>query len=1405
MIQIQDYFRSSIDQRMITRDQIKTSMLSSLLCASLLSSVSSIADDTDIFFADDIDSGRTTANVMFMFDTSGSMDYTEVIPENEDDPRPVTPREDTRMYRLKKAMVQVLESVENVNVGIGAFNGRQAGGAIRFPAVGVDDDMCEDAECTTVSLLTKISSDEDDAQQTEGGQVELYNDTMRIGQTSNLDALPGSSLMALRFTDLNIPRGADITKAQLRMVSPVSGDREHSLTISAERVSDSQPFLGTNNELSDRYTNRTTAEEAWDLEEWDNKDKPGLSADLQSVVQEITNQEGWCGGNALTMLLTGVDNKAIYTHDYDQWLAPMLIVDYDPSSVRENVADTCLSTTVTSSIANGNDDVSVDMPTGTTSASDDILKTQNGTSQQRLGLRFDSVDVPAGVEVTSAYIELTSKGHSDGVVNLNIQAERSISAEVIDSSLRFPFSSSSRTFVGDVEWSDVPAEDSGIALQSPDISSLVQEVVNTDGWSDGSAMLFTLTPYAAAGTRDFAAAESPTTAARLVVKYKQDGDDLGGTLPVLITGREQLIDTMLLLRPEGNTPFVDYFYEAAQYMLGRPVDFGLQRGTQDANDRYHRLSVASSYTGDADIYTPDGCTDLNPFAASCKDEKMQGSPTYIQPASAECSANHIVLLSDGEPTRNNSAGRVSTLIDGSCVADESDERGDDLCAVELAGWLANSDDSEYYSADRESVITNTIGMNLTSELLVNIANAGDGEFYPVSSSADINEAFSAIIQSAVNLDSTFVAPSTSVNLQNRLVNSNDVYFAMFSPGTTTRWDGNLKRYAFAANATSGDLEIVDSEDLAILDEDGVIVDDAKSFWSNVNDGSTVGLGGAASQQTLTRNLYVSLDTSSADTGLTEFDEENTDEITKDLLGIPGATDDYRTSLLKWARGVDIKDYDGDGDYTEVRAQMGDPLHSTQHIFTYAGDTESDDPQTLIFVGTNEGFLHAIDVDDGTEEFAYIPGELLSNLDYYYRDNPVDNNSRPYGLDGEVTGWHNDLDNNGIVDGLDTAYLYIGMRRGGRNYYALDVTDPNSPELLWTIKGGTENFEELGQTWSRPIKAKVKYLGNDKDVLFFAAGYDPINDDEDSRSDRESADNYGAGLFMVDATTGEKIVSRDVDDFSAMVYSIPSDLRVINPDGDDYSNSIFVGDTGGQLWRFDINNGASSDNSFLTGTVLADMGGLATVDNRQFFHEPDVAVISSVPGASFLNIAIGSGTRPDPNSLIVENGFYSIRDVNIYGAPFDADGALAYSDTLDEADLVNVTSTSGSEDTSGNISNGWYFRMPFSGEKVLSTALTVNNKLFFTSYAPITEVEDICAAQIGAGYVYSLDVAYGDPANGSTDLTERYFQLTAPGIPPPVSGHITEAKPDAVSMFVGFESLMQDDVLEPFTKSFWAEQ
>ncbi len=128
-----------------------------------------------------------------------------------------------------------------------------------------------------------------------------------------------------------------------------------------------------------------------------------------------------------------------------------------------------------------------------------------------------------------------------------------------------------------------------------------------------------------------------------------------------------------------------------------------------------------------------------------------------------------------------------------------------------------------------------------------------------------------------------------------------------------------------------------------------------------------------------------------------------------------------------------------------------------------------------------------------------------------------------------------------------------------------------------------SYVQSTQTCSRPIKGRVNYLGTPKDVLIFAAKYDDSNDNKTVRTN----DQEGRGFFIVDADTGSLITKRRAIDFTGMNYSMPSDIRVLNIDNDGFADMHFVGDMGGQVWRFDINNEATSDKTFISGAVIAD--------------------------------------------------------------------------------------------------------------------------------------------------------------------------------------------------------------------------
>ncbi len=131
----------------------------------------------------------------------------------------------------------------------------------------------------------------------------------------------------------------------------------------------------------------------------------------------------------------------------------------------------------------------------------------------------------------------------------------------------------------------------------------------------------------------------------------------------------------------------------------------------------------------------------------------------------------------------------------------------------------------------------------------------------------------------------------------------------------------------------------------------------------------------------------------------------------------------------------------------------------------------------------------------------------------------------------------------------------------------------SPYCSGRRSGADSDFADLGQTWSPPVAARVRIGASTTDVAVFGGGYDP---GQDNRTFRQ--DTIGNAIYMVDVLDGTLVWSAGDDDShdlplpSSMNYSIPAPVKPLDLNGDGLAERFYVGDMGGQLWRFDIVNG-----------------------------------------------------------------------------------------------------------------------------------------------------------------------------------------------------------------------------------------
>lgn len=426
-------------------------------------------------------------------------------------------------------------------------------------------------------------------------------------------------------------------------------------------------------------------------------------------------------------------------------------------------------------------------------------------------------------------------------------------------------------------------------------------------------------------------------------------------------------------------------------------------------------------------------------------------------------------------------------------------------------------------------------------------------------------------------------------------------------------------------------------------------------------------------------------------------------------------------LEEWNGGL-LRNRDG---------KLGDIVHSEPFYHNNA-----------IYIGANDGMLHAFSAETGDELFAYVPSLVYPNLaslastDYlhkYFVD------ATPYAR--TVSG------------GRDL--LASGLAKGGKGVFCLDVTD-----ALTASEANAANFvkweytaagdDDLGYVFGQAYVAETAAGW----TVIFANGYDSIN--------------QKAILYILNAADGS--IVRKIDTGAAGCNGLSSPT-LIDPDFDGLVDYVYAGDLKGNLWKFDLRssdsanwNAAYNDGSNPKPLFTAVN---ASGEVQPITVEPDVMEHCQKGIAGYL-VAFGTGqylNEADLSDTRVQS-FYGIydwgRDWVIKAAGDETIDDLKYlgaftpartlSNVADvtllqqtvafsDADYVVVT------DNYVNYYNpyteigdhaGWYFNLPTAGERVVEDPLILNGNVVFVSNIP----ESAPCAAGGSSVLYQLDGCNG---------------------------------------------------------------
>ncbi len=500
------------------------------------------------------------------------------------------------------------------------------------------------------------------------------------------------------------------------------------------------------------------------------------------------------------------------------------------------------------------------------------------------------------------------------------------------------------------------------------------------------------------------------------------------------------------------------------------------------------------------------------------------------------------------------------------------------------------------------------------------------------------------------------------------------------------------------------------------------------------------------------------------------DGEAAEKAVQDILRrmFDAADDAEKNDMIGWARGIDDLDEDEDDATDDVRPWiMGDVMHSRPLVINYGG-ADPDNPDVRVVLGTNGGFLHMFGAADGIEDWAFFPKEMAPLVNTLYFNNTAD--PHPYGVDGSPVSYIVDNDRDGTIEvnSGDKVYLYFGLRRGGESYYALNLSSPSSPAMLWR----TDNtvLTELGQSWSVPEIGKIP--GHANPVVVVGAGYDTNKD----AGEVGTADSVGRGIYVLDAVDGSLVWSVTPAASSAtnrqateITDSVPGSVFLFDSNADRLVDRIYFADTGGNVWRADL---VGTDKTRWTVFKLASLGGDTSTSDRRFFNQIDV-VRTRHESLAFDALLLGSGNRSHPLEAQVVNRFYMLRDFDTVATihvPNDNDDNTDACATqgsnpdglpcneapaaVTEANLLDVTAddlqngdadqqTAALSALASPTTKGWYLTLEGSGEKSLARSVTLSGNVFFTTYEPADSADaSQCTVAAGTGYLYAVELNTG---------------------------------------------------------------
>lgn len=505
-----------------------------------------------------------------------------------------------------------------------------------------------------------------------------------------------------------------------------------------------------------------------------------------------------------------------------------------------------------------------------------------------------------------------------------------------------------------------------------------------------------------------------------------------------------------------------------------------------------------------------------------------------------------------------------------------------------------------------------------------------------------------------------------------------------------------------------------------------------------------------------------------------------------------ATLGNNSAVLDYLRGVRSGESSEGGTFRNRSSLIGDIVHSSPvyvaapddfayERFSWPGASTyqthrvlRSDRTPMLYVAANDGMLHGFVASTGAERFAYVPSSSLAQM--YQLTRP--SYTHQFINDGALTVA--DVYDAGTANAWRT--LLVGSTgRGGRQLYALDVSDPTIPadnpagrRVMWEFSDA-----DFGKFTGRPV---VGRMNNGDWAVLAGNGY--------------NSNEYKGFLFVVNATTGALIQKIDTgacpETDDPCVSNGLAEVTTWDEDSDGDIDYVYAGDLRGNLWRFDVTSSTPSQWKVSFGTDTSPLP-LFRARNASGTPQPITSKVEVLldpsTGTRWVSFGTGQFLGDTDRASTALQTWYGLYDnyPNAATSPVSGRSDLAQRVVLVETEQTTTTETENAEgetettsetvkvrvisaqgDTTGGdrvidadgtyIRKGWYLDLvpptgTAAGERMIYGVQAFGGALFATSAIP---ADDPCTPG-GSGWLMAIDPYTGGRLDA--DLFANRTQVT----------------------------------------------